>query len=533
MVLKILRRLAHTGLCFIIFCITVNSLFAQRTIVTIGDSNGAAAFGWVNQLKVIRPQDSIFNYSIGGNTIGFDNLEREELNALKNIDQNLVNARKRSDSGVLDDVIIMLGTNDCKLVFDGRRDEILGNLENLIKRIKAFQPEESMNIYIVTPPPIGPDSILLEKYQGGDTRVQALLPGYLDIALKTGSAFVNIYQELKPDFENLNTDGIHLNEKGSKLVARALNPFLDKMSKIRWDDTEKWQWPNAAKVVEIVSPLDGEKQKAYFYSTTDDKPRPLIVSLHTWSGDYSQKDQLVTQIIDKNWNYIHPDFRGVNNSPKAMGSPYAISDIDEAISWALENANVEPGQIHIIGTSGGGYATLCMYMQSKHPVKSFSAWVPISDIEAWYYESLGRKNKYAGDILSATGSVDSVLNAEEARRRSPLSMATPVMARKGSQLSIFAGVHDGYTGSVPITHSLNFYNKVLAEMGAPAMSLISERKIRELLAMRTHPELPGQKIGGRDVIFLSEYNNVSIVIFEGTHEMLTDVALQLPGKYVD
>ena len=46
--------------------ITTVSVNAQRTIVTIGDSNGANEDGWVNQLKSIRPQDSILNYSISG-----------------------------------------------------------------------------------------------------------------------------------------------------------------------------------------------------------------------------------------------------------------------------------------------------------------------------------------------------------------------------------------------------------------------------------------------------------------------------------
>ena len=47
--------------------------------------------------------------------------------------------------------------------------------------------------------------------------------------------------------------------------------------------------------------------------------------------------------------------------------------------------------------------------------------------------------------------------------RSPFYMHTPVEKRKNSKLYIYAGIHDGYEGSVPISQSLAFYNKVVAD----------------------------------------------------------------------
>ena len=64
-------------------------LFSQNLplkILAIGDSNGEFDFGWVAQLQKIRSVDKIVNTSISGNTIGFDNLGRKQLNTLKNID---------------------------------------------------------------------------------------------------------------------------------------------------------------------------------------------------------------------------------------------------------------------------------------------------------------------------------------------------------------------------------------------------------------------------------------------------------------
>jgi lysophospholipase L1-like esterase len=509
-----------------------SSAQAQRTIVTIGDSNGASETGWVNQLKSIRSQDSIFNYSISGNTLGFDNLGNEKLNTLKNIDQYIAHALTRSGTGAIDDIVILLGTNDCKKIFEDQGDKVVENLRELIHIIQneRFTEGKKPEIYIVSPPPIGPDSILLDKYQGGDERLRQLLPGFLSIALNTNSHYIDIYNELKPQFDELNIDGIHLNEKGSKMVAATISRFLDKTAKIQWDDQRNDSWPEAFKVVEIPSSLDGEIQKAYFYKSTETSARPLIVSLHTWSGDYTQEDPLALQVMERDWNFIHPDFRGVNNSPKALGSKFAIQDIEDAISYAMKNSNVDLSNIHVIGASGGGYATLYTFMNTRHHIRTFSAWVPISDIEAWYYQSAGRKNKYATHILAATSSGDTLLNSREAHERSPLFMDTPTNLRESSKLFIYAGIHDGYEGSVPISQSIDFYNKVIKDFGADDEQLVSDKEIIDLLSMRSYPEKPSEMIGDRQVIFKRSFKNISLVLFEGKHEMLTNVALELLSR---
>jgi len=503
--------------------------FSQRTIVAIGDSNGASETGWVVQLKGLRPSDSIFNYSISGNTIGFDNLGKVELNQLKNIEWHLANAKAKSVTKRIDDVIILLGTNDCKKVFDGRSNEVRANLGKLIQLVDEQISDFAINpeIYIVSPPPIGPDSMLMEKYHGGNARLQALLPDFLNVALANECHFIDIYHELNPKFLNWTIDGIHLNAQGSKLVARRISAFLDQTAKIQWDDQQKYQWPEAVRLVEIQSPLDSAIQKAYFYPSTSAEPKPLIVSLHTWSGDYTQQDGLLEQILARDWNYIHPDFRGPNNSPKAMGSKFAIDDIDQAITFALEHTPVKPSEIHVIGASGGAYATLYTYMNTAHNIASFSAWVPISDIEAWYYQSAGRKNKYAQHILSASSQGDTLLNAEEARKRSPLYMMTPTRKRAAAKLMIFAGIHDGYQGSVPITQSLKFYNKVIADFGASEDDFISHDEMIDLVTMRTYPDALEENIVDRRIIYKRNYQDISVTIFEGRHEMLTDIALEL------
>lgn len=299
-----------------------------------------------------------------------------------------------------------------------------------------------------------------------------------------------------------------------------------------WDDAKSKDWPELCKKIKITSSMDGKEQPAWFYKSSDNNARPLIISLHTWSGGYEQKDTLSWQCIEKDYNYIHPHFRGPNNTYEACGSQLVISDIDDAISYAIRNANVDTNEIHIIGTSGGGYATLLAYMTTKYKIKTFSAWVPISNLIDWYYESEGRKNKYSRDIaLSTTGlkfeKEAYYINKKEATKRSPIFMSIPFEKRKNSKLNIYAGVHDGYTGSVPITQSIDFYNKLISDFDSNEKeAIVPAVDIIKLVTYRGFPIEDKEQIGDRLIHYRKNYQGkIQITIFEGTHEMLTDVAL--------
>ncbi len=322
------------------------------------------------------------------------------------------------------------------------------------------------------------------------------------------------------------------------LILSALKLFSQTDPK--WDDVNSKDWPEECEQISIPSSVDGKEQAAFFYKSESKAPRPLIISLHTWSGGYEQRDTLSWICIDRDYHYIHPDFRGPNTTYEACGSPLALSDIEDAIDYALQNANVDTNRIHIIGASGGGYATLLAYMNTRHRISSFSAWVPISNLVDWYYESEGRKSKYSWHIAMATTGKSFkkdqyYFNEPEAIKRSPIYMRTPVENRLNSKLYIHAGVHDGYTGSVPITHTLNFYNKVVADFDIlDKDALIPSGEITNLLTYRGSSNPNRGSIGGRDIHLQKNYKDkVRVTIFEGGHEMLTDVAMkQVEGKSI-
>ncbi|WP_339737464.1 GDSL-type esterase/lipase family protein [uncultured Sunxiuqinia sp.] len=298
-------------------------------------------------------------------------------------------------------------------------------------------------------------------------------------------------------------------------------------SKTAWDNTINKNWPDGFTHVEIESKADGKMQQAVFYKTTLEKQQPLIVSLHTWSGDYLQEDPLAGEVELHNWNYIHPDFRGPNNNPEACGGELVLADIEDAIGFAIQQGNVDTSEVHIIGVSGGGYATMLAFMKIRFPVKSFSAWAGISNLNDWYYESVGRQLRYARDLEGVTtGSAG--FDAAEARKRSPIFMDFQPELRKNATLRIYTGIHDGCAGSVPITQSINMFNKLLPEIYPDKKGeSVSDSLKLVLLEKRMNPGGIEGILGGRKIHLQRWLPNLSLTVFEGGHEMLVPQALAL------
>lgn len=295
-----------------------------------------------------------------------------------------------------------------------------------------------------------------------------------------------------------------------------------------WDDTKSKNWPAEFERVQIPSSADGSQQNAMFYASRAEEPKPLIVSLHTWSGDYLQKDPLTQEILLRDWNYIHPDFRGPNTRPDACGSELVLADLEDAIQYALQNGQVNPNEVHIIGVSGGGYATLLAYMKLQYPVKSFSAWAAISNLDNWYWECKGRGLKYAGHLEGVTTGGEGYKEAE-AKKRSPFFMDYDSELRKNASLAIYAGIHDGYTGSVPISHSIAMFNKLAGDRN-PEMpnASVSTDLAYSLVTKRMNPEADVNfKLGGRTVYLKRHLPGLTLTVFDGTHEMLVPQALPL------
>lgn len=284
-------------------------------------------------------------------------------------------------------------------------------------------------------------------------------------------------------------------------------------------------WPPEVREVEHPSTADQSLQPAKFFAPPDSgKPVPLLVGLHTWSGDYTQAANggaYARWCIAKGWAFIYPNFRGPNRSPAAMGSDLAVQDVADAVAWAKQNANVDGNRIYLIGVSGGGHMSLLMAGRRPEIWAGVSAWCGISDIATWHREHMkgGKPDNYARMIEKSLGGPpdQSQTTRQDAMNRSPVSWLSRA---KGVPLDINHGIHDGRSGSVPFRHSLFAFNKVVGSEAG-----IDGETIARFYQSQTPPsDAPAfdadPLYGEKAVRYRSNSGNTRVTIFEGGHEMI-------------
>jgi dipeptidyl aminopeptidase/acylaminoacyl peptidase len=162
-------------------------------------------------------------------------------------------------------------------------------------------------------------------------------------------------------------------------------------------------WNRAVQSITYASSADGTRQPAMFYKPQANDPRPLLVGLHSWSEGYRQDESVIYAewCIANDWVFIHPHFRGPNRSPQTTGSELVIGDVVSAIEYAKEHARVDERRVYAVGWSGGGYLGLLLAGRVPEMWAGISAWVPISDLNAWYEQSRRLGTKYAREIAAS------------------------------------------------------------------------------------------------------------------------------------
>jgi pimeloyl-ACP methyl ester carboxylesterase len=280
--------------------------------------------------------------------------------------------------------------------------------------------------------------------------------------------------------------------------------------------------------VDVISTQDGTPQKVvYFQPDTAAKhlpgpPVPLLVFLHTWSGSIEQGLPVIGLARRLGWAMVAPDFRGHNDHPAAGASTLASQDIIDAVNHAKSHARIDPDRIYLVGGSGGGHMSLVMATRAPDLWAGVSAWVPISDLTAWHAESSVRNNNYAKMIEQCCGGKPGPATEAAYRLRSPLFHLS---AAKGVPLDINTGIHDGHTGSVPVSHSLRAFNALAApDQQVPSADIdfmVREQKVPTTLASEKLADPERQKA----VLFRRISGNARVTVFEGGHDSEPSAAL--------
>ena len=287
----------------------------------------------------------------------------------------------------------------------------------------------------------------------------------------------------------------------------------------------------------VPSSIDGTEQPSYLILPkrfdAAGPPVPLLVSLHTWSGDVEQRDASMERAAARRgWIYLFPHFRGPNSSPDACGSQKAQQDILDALDWVLQRYPVDRQRIYLTGASGGGH--MAMLMAGRHPERwtAVSAWVGISDLAAWHARQAG--GRYGRMIRNSCGGSpgESPAVDEQYHLRSP---QTWLHRAVDLPLDLAAGVHDVHKGSVPIRHTLDAFNLVAT---AQALPVITDQEIGELSRPNgrlEHPQ-PGDEqedpTFSRAIYLRRTAGKARATIFEGGHERLAEAAADWLSRHV-
>jgi pimeloyl-ACP methyl ester carboxylesterase len=254
---------------------------------------------------------------------------------------------------------------------------------------------------------------------------------------------------------------------------------------------------------------------------------PLLVALHTWSGDYGQAagTPYAEWCIREQWAMIHPDFRGANGRPESTGSDAVLADIRDAVMFAESMGGIDVSRIYLIGASGGAYTGLLAAARMPELWAGVSLWAPITDLTLWYKECLRPYPNYSKDIEKACGGppVRDTPAFDECMRRSPISYLRdmPPFA-----MDINAGIRDGHSGSVPIGHALLAFNASVPQRCGIVLqeldSAISKAAVPEVLKfIGVDPAY-----GNKQPLFRRQCNNVRITLFDGGHEIVFDAGLR-------
>ncbi len=324
-------------------------------------------------------------------------------------------------------------------------------------------------------------------------------PGF--IALNSSSAVVSWYSSHEKD------------EQGKPITAIY-------MADLRFADAPNADLPQRTKF-EFVSTADQSLQAAYLSGPTNTRQAavPLVVSLHSWSADFEQRQpELEKLVAERGWFCLQPNFRGANDDPLACASPAAQQDILDAVRWTIEHRAIDANRIYLTGDSGGGHMT--MMMSAKFPTqwRAASAWVGISDLSRWH--ATHRDDRYGAMLRQVCGGApgDSPAVDEQYRLRSPITFlknATSI------PLDISSGIHDGHSGSVPTRHTLEAFNAIASAVGT---QVVSEDEIQQLsvdngrLKNPTPGDLLFDKSFSRQIYLRRWAGNARVSIFEGGHE---------------
>ena len=180
---------------------------------------------WTSLVQQALPENRIIEDGLCGRTTIFED-------ALRPFRKGAETLRLSLESNYpLDAAVIMLGTNDCKKVFNASSFIIGKGLEICLDELEKFLKPE--NILVVSPIALGKEVWLPEKdpeFDATSVEVSKQLKSvYKQIAARRGNHFLAASDYAEPS----SVDDEHLNEKGHQALAKAMIHKLEEIEFVK------------------------------------------------------------------------------------------------------------------------------------------------------------------------------------------------------------------------------------------------------------------------------------------------------------
>ena len=207
----------------------------MKSVVCFGDSNTYGydpstgdrypeSVRWTSLLqKILGDEYKVIEEGLNGRTTVFEDPNDDWKKGVDYIKGILCTHRP------VDYLVIMLGTNDMKSIFNATVEDIAAGLKEIVKKAESVMEIKQgfvPKILIVSPPEISED-ILTGPFQGSFDQLaieksKQLAYQYKQVADRFGCSFLDAKLYIRPSKE----DGLHLDSEGHAGLAKAIGEAI-------------------------------------------------------------------------------------------------------------------------------------------------------------------------------------------------------------------------------------------------------------------------------------------------------------------
>jgi dienelactone hydrolase len=286
--------------------------------------------------------------------------------------------------------------------------------------------------------------------------------------------FASIQAQLESIFQNMDVEIVDYSTDRARVlfeVKRSDRParlylLRDKTQIAPIGETAPWIDPAKTGRTELVyyTARDGMRIPAFLTKPAGwkkgDAPAPAVVLPHggPWARDTDEWDDWVQYFASRGFAVLKPQYRGSEGfghklwlAGDAEWGQKMQDDKDDGALWLVGEGLADPGRMIIFGYSYGGFAAFAATVREGGPFKCAIAGAGVADLKnlGANWSDDRRQRLYQGRTVKGMNPMDNTAKAN-----------IPILI-----------IHGDRDVRVPLSHSVNFYNKVKNKIPATLVEI--------------------------------------------------------------